>query len=268
MFNLVIGQYVPMESRMHRLDPRSKLISVFLFVIIVFLANSWLANIVLLLFCYAGILESRISLPFIFKGLRSILVIILFTFFLNLFFSSGGRLLLSFGWIHIYQNALIQSVFIVIRILVIIVVTTLLTLTTSPMEITDGMESLLSPFKKIKLPVHEFALMMSISLRFIPTLLEETEKIIKAQAARGSDFTSGSLKNRMKAIVPLLVPLFVSAFKRAEDLAMAMEARGYHGDTGRTRLHKLVWNRRDTVMMMIMALLAAILILVRVSGCW
>lgn len=263
MFNLVIGQYVPMESYVHRLDPRSKLIGVFLFVIIVFLANNWLANLLLIVFCVAGILSSRISISFIFRGLKSILIIVLLTFFLNLFFTVGGRSLFSFGWIHIYQNGLIQSVLITNRILVIIIVTTLLTLTTSPMEITDGMESLLSPFKRIKLPVHEFALMMSISLRFIPTLLEETEKIIKAQAARGSDFTTGSLKSRMKAVVPLLVPLFVSAFKRAEDLAMAMEARGYHGDIGRTRLHKLVWKWQDSVLMIIMVLLAAALIFVR-----
>lgn len=263
MFNLVIGQYVPLDSVIHRMDPRSKLISVFLFVVIVFLANNWLANGLLILFCLAGIMISKISLAFMFRGLKSILIIVLLTFFLNLFFTGGGPLLLQVGWIRIYQNGLIQSLFITNRILVIIVVTTLLTLTTSPMEITDGMEILLNPLKKIKLPVHEFALMMAISLRFIPTLLEETEKIIKAQAARGSDFTSGSLKSRMKAIVPLLVPLFVSAFKRAEDLAMAMEARGYHGDFGRTRLHKLVWKHQDTVLIFMMVLLAAALILVR-----
>lgn len=263
MFNLVIGQYVPLDSVIHRMDPRSKLISVFMFVVIVFLANNWLTNVLLILFCVGGILTSKISPSFLFRGLRSILIIVLLTFFLNLFFTGGGPLLLHIGWVRIYQNGLIQSIFITNRILVIIVMTTLLTLTTSPMEITDGMETLLSPLKKIKVPVHEFALMMAISLRFIPTLLEETEKIIKAQAARGSDFTSGSLKSRIKAIVPLLVPLFVSAFKRAEDLAMAMEARGYHGDLGRTRLHQLVWKRRDTLLLLIMGLLTSALILAR-----
>ncbi|WP_026039107.1 energy-coupling factor transporter transmembrane component T family protein [Sporolactobacillus vineae] len=263
MFNLVIGQYVPLDSVIHRMDPRSKLISVFMFVVIVFLANNWLTNVLLILFCLGGILTSKISPAFLFRGLRSILIIVLLTFFLNLFFTGGGPLLLHIGWVRIYQNGLIQSIFITNRILVIIVMTTLLTLTTSPMEITDGMETLLNPLKKIKVPVHEFALMMAISLRFIPTLLEETEKIIKAQAARGSDFTSGSLKSRMKAIVPLLVPLFVSAFKRAEDLAMAMEARGYHGDFGRTRLHKLVWKRRDTLLLLTMGLLTVALILAR-----
>lgn len=263
MFNLVIGQYVPMESLVHRLDPRSKLISMFLLVIIVFLANNWLSYGLLILFCLASITASKLPFQFIYRGLRSVFFIVFLTFILNLFFTNGGPLLFSWGWLHIYLNGLIQSIFISIRILVIIVITTLLTLTTSPIEITDGLESLLHPLKRIKLPVHEFALMMSISLRFIPTLLEETEKIIKAQAARGSDFTTGSIKSRFKAVVPLLVPLFVSAFKRAEELAMAMEARGYHGDEGRTKLHRLVWNNRDTVLLLILALMTVALILFR-----
>lgn len=263
MFNLIIGQYVPIESYVHRLDPRSKLTGIFLFVIIVFLADSWASYGLMIIFCLAGICLSKVPFHFIYRGLRSILFIVLLTFILNLFFTSGGPLLFSLGWFHVYLNGLIQSIFISIRLLVIIVVTTLLTLTTSPIEITDGLETLLGPLKKIKLPVHEFALMMSISLRFIPTLLEETEKIMKAQAARGSDFTSGPLKNRIKAIVPLLVPLFVGAFKRAEDLAMAMEARGYHGDAGRTRLRRLVWTWRDTLLLIALALLTVLLILTR-----
>ncbi|RYL89869.1 energy-coupling factor transporter transmembrane protein EcfT [Sporolactobacillus sp. THM7-4] len=263
MFNLVIGQYVPLESYVHRLDPRSKLISVFLFVIIVFLANNWPSYGLMVLFCLTAIYFSKVPFHFIYRGLRSILIIVLITFILNLFFTTGGPLLFKLGWFHVTLNGLIQAVFISIRLLVIIVVTTLLTLTTSPIEITDGLELLLNPLKKVKLPVHEFALMMSISLRFIPTLLEETEKIIKAQAARGSDMTSGPLKSRLKAVVPLLVPLFVSAFKRAEDLALAMEARGYHGDQGRTRLRKLVWTWRDTLLLILLAVLTALLIIVR-----
>ncbi|MCO7127419.1 energy-coupling factor transporter transmembrane protein EcfT [Sporolactobacillus shoreicorticis] len=263
MFNLVIGQYVPLDSYVHHLDPRSKLIGVFLFVVIVFLANNWLTNILMILFCFAGILLSKMQLSYIYRGLRSILLIVLLTFVLNLFLASGGTTLFSWGWFHVTTGGLTQSVFIAVRIMVIIVVTTLLTLTTSPIEITDGMESLLNPLKKIKMPVHEFALMMSISLRFIPTLLEETEKIIKAQAARGSDFTTGSLRGRIKAIVPLLVPLFVGAFKRAEDLAMAMEARGYHGDDGRTKLHQLKWSWRDSLLISALVLLALLLIFAR-----
>lgn len=263
MFNLVIGQYVPTDSYIHRLDPRSKLISVFLFVIIVFLANNWVTNALMVLFCFLGIALSRLNVSFIYRGLRSVFIIVLITFLLNLFLASGGTVLFSWGFLRVTSEGLLQSIFIAIRILVIIVVTTLLTLTTSPIEITDGMESLLNPLKKVKVPVHEFALMMSISLRFIPTLLEETEKIIKAQAARGSDFTSGSLKSRVKAIVPLLVPLFVGAFKRAEDLAMAMEARGYHGDAGRTKLHQLKWDWRDTLLLAVVLLLAVLLIFSR-----
>ncbi|MCO7176784.1 energy-coupling factor transporter transmembrane component T family protein [Sporolactobacillus kofuensis] len=263
MFNLVIGQYVPMDSYVHKLDPRSKLISVFLFVLIVFLANNWVTNMLMVLFCLIGIFLSKMHFSFIYKGLRSVFIIVLITFLLNLFLATGGTVLFSWGWLHVTTNGLTQSIFIAIRIVVIIVVTTLLTLTTSPIEITDGMESMLNPLKRIKVPVHEFALMMSISLRFIPTLLEETEKIIKAQAARGSDFTSGSLKSRIKAIVPLLVPLFVGAFKRAEDLAMAMEARGYHGDAGRTKLHQLNWGWRDTLLLVSIVLLACVLIFMR-----
>lgn len=263
MFNLIIGQYVPAASVLHRLDARAKLIGTLFFVIIVFFANNWLTNGALIVFCLAGVALSRISPVFLYRGLRSVFFIVLLTFLLNLFLTSGGPLIVKIGWLHIYQNGLIQSIFIAIRILVIIVITTLLTLTTSPIEITDGLESLMSPLKRIRVPVHEFALMMSISLRFIPTLLEETEKIIKAQAARGSDLMSGSLKSRVKAIVPLLVPLFVSAFKRAEDLAMAMEARGYRGDEGRTRLHKSTWSVQDTLLMILMTLLTAILLVGR-----
>ncbi|RYM04849.1 energy-coupling factor transporter transmembrane protein EcfT [Sporolactobacillus sp. THM7-7] len=263
MFNLVIGQYVPLESYVHKLDPRAKLISVLLFVVIVFLANNWPTYGLLILFCLAAIRFSKMSFRFIYRGLRSILIIVLLTFILNLFITTGGPLLFEFGWFHIYLNGFVQAVFISIRLLVLILVTTLLTLTTSPIEITDGLEILLSPLKKIKLPVHEFALMMTISLRFIPTLLEETEKIIKAQAARGSDITSGSLSARFRAVVPLLVPLFVGAFKRAEDLAMAMEARGYHGEEGRTRLRKLVWTWRDHVLLILILLLTVLLILIR-----
>lgn len=263
MFNLIIGQYVPLDSLIHRMDPRSKLTAVFLSIIIIFLANNWVTYGLISLFCLAAVILSKIPLVFLYRGLRSILFIILLAFILNLMFTSGGPVLLEWGWFRVTAGGLVQSVFISIRLLIIVVLTTLLTLTTSPLEITDGLETMLQPLKKMKLPVHEFALMMSISLRFIPTLLQETEKIIKAQAARGSDITSGSLKSRVKALVPLLVPLFVGAFKRAEDLAMAMEARGYHGDQGRTRFRELCWARRDTLMMAATAVLTVLLIVLR-----
>lgn len=263
MFNLIIGQYVPMNSLIHRLDPRAKLLSVLIFVVVIFLANNWITYGMMILVCLAGVAFSKVPVRFLFRGLRSILFIVLLTFILNVLFTKGGDVLFQFGWFHIDRNGLLQAVFISIRLLVIIIVTTLLTLTTSPIDITDGLEIMLAPLKKVKLPVHEFALMMSISLRFIPTLLEETEKIIKAQAARGSDFTSGPLKSRLKAIIPLLVPLFVSSFKRAEDLAMAMEARGYRGDIGRTRLRQLVWKWQDTILILLFAVLTALLIMFR-----
>jgi len=171
--------------------------------------------------------------------------------------------LISAGWFQLTTAGLKQAIFISIRLLAIIVVTTLLTLTTSPIAITDGLETLLKPLKKWRFPVHEFALMMSIALRFIPTLMEETEKIMKAQMARGVDFSSGSLVKRGKAIIPLLVPLFVGAFKRAEDLAMAMEARGYRGDVGRTKFRLLKWHGRDTGLLIVLAVLTAALILMR-----
>jgi len=174
-----------------------------------------------------------------------------------------GDIVVDFGWLTIYEEGIKQGVFISIRFVLLIVITSLLTLTTTPIEITDGMEALLSPFKKIGVPAHEIALMMSISLRFIPTLMEETEKIMKAQSARGVDFSSGTLKERFQAIIPLLVPLFISAFKRAEDLALAMEARGYRGGEGRTRLRKLVWKAQDHVAFLILAVMTVFLIILR-----
>lgn len=179
------------------------------------------------------------------------------------FYDKGWRLAISLWFLNIYEEGLKQGIFISLRFVYLIMMTTLLTLTTTPIEVTDGMEKLLHPFRKIKLPVHELALMMSISLRFIPTLLEETDKIMKAQMARGVDFTSGPLKDRMKAIVPLLVPLFVSAFKRAEELATAMEARGYRGGEGRTKYRQLVWGMKDTFTLLLFILLTALLVLLR-----
>lgn len=246
--NIVIGQYVPGQSIIHRLDPRSKLITVFIFVIVIFLANNWMTYGLVTIYTLTLIILSKVPLRFIYRGLKPILLIIIITFLLNIFFTQQGPLLYEYGWLKIYQGGLVQGVFIMLRLTTIIIMTTMLTLTTTPIDITDGLETLLQPFKKIKLPVHEFALMMSISLRFIPTLMEETEKIMKAQTARGVEFSTGSIMNRVKAIIPLLVPLFVSAFKRAEDLALAMEARGYRGGEGRTKLRKPEWKSGDTTM--------------------
>jgi energy-coupling factor transport system permease protein len=260
---LIIGQYAPGDSVIHRMDPRAKLIGVFIFVFIVFLANNYWTYGLLLAFTVLGILLSKVPVSFVYRGLKPVLFIIIFTFVLNALFTHRGDVIFGVGWFQLTTEGLKQAVFISIRLLSIIMVTTLLTLTTTPIDITDGLETLLRPLKKWRFPVHEFALMMSIALRFIPTLLEETEKIMKAQMARGVDFTSGSFVKRGKAIVPLLVPLFVSAFKRAEDLAMAMEARGYRGDVGRTKFRLLKWQLRDSSLMVSLMVLTACLFVLR-----
>lgn len=260
MNSLIIGQYVPGTSVIHRLDPRAKLVAVLIYVFIVFLANnSWTYGF-LAVFTVGAVLLSGVPIHYLYKGLRPILWIIVITFILQILMTHEGDLLFHWGWIRIYTTGLIRGVFIALRIFFLIVVTTLLTLTTTPIDITDGMETLLSPFKRVRLPVHEFALMISISLRFIPTLMEETEKIMKAQTARGTEFSSGPLKERVKAIISLLIPLFISAFKRAEDLALAMEARGYRGGEGRTRLRVLAWKVKDTMLMVLLIVLTAALV--------
>ncbi|AMQ04766.1 MULTISPECIES: energy-coupling factor transporter transmembrane protein EcfT [Sporosarcina] len=260
---MIFGRYIPGNSFVHKLDPRSKLSFVFLFIIGVFLANNTVTYAVLLGFTLLVILSSRIRLYFLFNGLKPILFLIIFTLLMHIFFTKEGALLVDWKFIKIYEEGLRQGIFISIRFLVLVLLTSILTLTTSPISITDGMEDLLGPFKRIKLPVHELALMMSISLRFIPTLMDETDKILKAQLARGSDISTGSIKQRIRAVIPLLVPLFVSAFKRAEDLAVAMEVRGYRGGEGRTRYRQLKWHWRDTTIMVLLAVLVVVLFLLR-----
>lgn len=242
---IIIGQYIPGDSLVHRLDPRTKITIIFFFVIIVFFANSLISYSLLVAFALASTLITRIQLRFIMKGLTPVWFLIIFTFILHLIVTKEGTVLFEIFNFKVYTGGLLQGIAISIRFFLLILITSLLTLTTTPIEITDAMEDMLHPLKKIKFPVHELALMMSISLRFIPTLLQETEKISKAQASRGLDFRTGSMKERAKAIVPLLIPLFVSAFKRAEELAMAMEARGYQGGEGRTKLRELKIEKRD-----------------------
>ncbi|WP_017473626.1 energy-coupling factor transporter transmembrane component T family protein [Amphibacillus jilinensis] len=243
--SLIIGQYVPTDSLVHRLDPRTKIIIIFLFVIFIFFANNALSYGWLALFAVASAVATKIKLKFIARGLTPVWFLIIFTFILHLFVTREGPVLFEIIGFPIYSGAIIQGFAISLRFFLLILVTSLMTLTTTPIEITDAIESLLHPLKKIKFPVHELALMMSISLRFIPTLMQETEKISKAQASRGVDFKTGPIKDRIHAVVPLLVPLFVSAFKRAEELAMAMEARGYQGGEGRTKLRELTIAKLD-----------------------
>lgn len=260
MEKMIFGRYIPGDSFVHKLDPRSKLIFVFAFIVVVFLANNVITYGLLLAFTLLVILMSKIRLYFLINGLKPVMILLVFTFLIHIFFTREGDLLFELGFLKVYEEGLRQGIFISIRFLVLVFMTSILTLTTSPISITDGIEVLLNPLKKIKLPVHELALMMSIALRFIPTLMDETDKIMKAQMARGSDLSAGPLKERMKAVVPLLVPLFVSAFKRAEDLATAMEVRGYKGGEGRTRYRQLKWDWRDTLSLVALAIMTALLV--------
>ena len=252
--HIIIGQYVPGSSLLHRMDARAKIISVFLLVVIIFFANNWVSYGILILSAICLILLSKVPLRFIYKGLKPIFLLVIITFFLHLLINKEGELLYQFGPFSIFESGLRQGAFISIRILVIVMITSLLTLTTTPMGLTDGLENLLSPLKRFGVPAHELALMMSISLRFIPTLLQETEKILKAQMARGVDFSSGPVVERVKAVIPLLIPLFISAFKRAEDLALAMESRGYRGGEGRTKYRILQWGNIDSVILVFILL--------------
>lgn len=263
MEKMIFGRYIPGDSFVHRLDSRSKLLFVFAFIIIVFLANNAITYGLLMAFTLIVILMSRIRLYFLINGLKPVIILMVFTFLLHILFTREGDIIFELGFLKVYEEGLRQGIFISIRFLVLVFMTSILTLTTSPISITDGIETLLNPLKKIKLPVHELALMMSISLRFIPTLMDETDKIMKAQMARGSDLSAGPLKDRLKAIVPLLVPLFVSAFKRAEDLATAMEVRGYRGGEGRTRYRQLKWDVGDTIALLSLVVMVVLLVYFR-----
>ncbi|CAM4210926.1 energy-coupling factor transporter transmembrane component T family protein [Lederbergia lenta] len=263
MEKMIFGRYIPGDSILHRLDPRAKLLFVFGFICIVFLANNLYTYGLLLLFVGIIILLSKMNIKFLINGLKPVLYLVIFTFFLQLFFNKEGEIILSVGVINIYEEGLRQGIFISMRFMLLVFVTSLLTLTTTPITLTDGLESILHPLNKVRFPVHELALMMSISLRFIPTLMDETDKIMKAQMARGVEFSSGPIKERVKAIIPLLIPLFVSSFKRAEELATAMEARGYRGGEGRTKYRILEWKIRDTAAVGSLIVLVVLLILFR-----
>ncbi|AIE58674.1 energy-coupling factor transporter transmembrane component T family protein [Bacillus methanolicus] len=263
MEKIIFGRYVPADSIIHRMDPRSKLLIVFLFVCIVFIANNSITYGILAVYTFIMMRLSKISFRFLYGGLKPVLWLVVFTMLLHLFFTKEGQLLFELGPLKIYEEGLRKGIFISLRFFLLILVTSLLTLTTTPIEITDGLETLLKPLNKVKFPVHELALMMSISLRFIPTLMQETDKIMKAQTARGVEFTSGPVKERIKAIIPLLIPLFVSSFKRAEELATAMEARGYRGAEGRTKYRQLHWKPADTAMLVLLGIIAILLILFR-----
>ena len=245
--DITIGQHYPTESIIHKLDSRVKLVATFIFMVSLFIINKFWPYLIVILYLLAIIKLSNIPFKYILKGLKPLRWIILFTFVINIFFLPGEELIWSFGFLRVTQEGISQAIFMAIRLTLLVLGTSLLTLTTSPMDLTDGIERLLNPFKKIGLPVHELAMMMTIALRFIPTLLDETDKIMKAQMSRGADFESNNLINRAKNLVPLLVPLFVSAFRRAEELGTAMEARCYRGGYNRTKMKESVLSKADYV---------------------
>ena len=243
--DITLGQYFPGKSVVHRLDPRTKLVLLVAYIIALFLAVSWLSYGLMLVALVSCIAVSGIPAKSFVRGMKPLALILVFTAILNLFFTPGDKVLLQFLGITVTLEGVVRAVFMLARILMLIAGTFLLTYTTSPISLTDGLESLLSPLKKIKVPVHELSMMMCIALRFIPTLIEETDKIMSAQKARGADFESGKLMDRVRALIPILVPLFVSAFRRADELATAMECRCYQGGDGRTKMKLLRYKRND-----------------------
>ena len=260
--DITIGQFFPGKSVVHRLDPRMKIILTGIFIVLLFMAKSIIALSVGIVFMLGAFLVSTIPFRLMLKSIKPIIPIIIFTAVLNLFFITTGDTLVHFWIIKITTGGVETSIFMVVRIVCLIIGTSLLTYTTSPIALTDAIERLLSPLKKIKVPVHELSMMMTIALRFIPTLIEETDKIMSAQKARGADMETGSIIQRAKALVPILIPLFVSAFRRAEELAMAMECRCYHGGEGRTRLKQLHIATRDFIALLVTAVFLAGVILI------
>jgi len=260
--DITLGQYYPGDSWVHRLDARTKIIATLLYLIELFVVNNFYGFLITAAALFVVIAISKVPLKFIFRGLTAVFLIIAFTFVLNLFMVDG-RVLWHWKFLTITYEGLSRAFFMAIRLVLIIIGSSIMTLTTKPVELTDGLEKLLSPFSKIGLPSHEIALMMTIALRFIPTLMEETDKIIKAQQARGADFESGNLFQRAKSLIPILVPLFVSSFRIAQDLALAMEARCYHGGGGRTRMNEIRFDRGDAVAAVFMVLFLAVIILSR-----
>ncbi len=267
MTNIALGQYYPSGSVMHRLDPRMKIIISIAYIVASFVCKNIISFALLIVSAFALIILSRIPIKIVLRSIKAIIFIMLFTAILNIFWTKGSADELIFAWsfINIYVSGLYNAVFIVIRILSMIIGTSIfLTYTTTPIQLTDAIERLLSPLKLLHVPVHEFAMMMTIALRFIPTIIEETEKIMAAQKARGADFTNGSVTKRAKALIPVLIPLFISAFRRAGELATAMTCRCYRGGKGRTRLNVLHFSLRDFVALFLTAAFIAGIILLNI----
>ena len=260
--DMTLGQFFPGNSIVHRLDARVKILLTILYIVAIFMAENEFCFALLLASAVLLVLLSRLSLGVIVKGLKPVFFVLLFTMALNLFLTKGEVLIFKFYFIEMYYEGVVRAVKMALRVVVLIVGTSVvLTYTTSPIVLTDAIESLLSPLKKIRVPVHDFAMMMTIALRFIPTLVEETEKIINAQKSRGADFESGGLLKRARALVPVLIPLFVSSFNRADELAVAMECRCYRGDVGRTRYVKMKMHARDGAAVVLLLLFGAAIVL-------
>lgn len=264
--DITLGQYFPIDSVIHRLDPRIKIISTFAFIAAVFIADSFLSFGIVALFVGYIIILSKIKFSYIIKSVKPVLFLVIFTAVINLFLTGGDEIIFKIGFLKITKNGLYAASVMAARIILLVSATSLLTYTTSPILLTDGIEKLLKPFSKIGLPAHELAMMMTIALRFIPTLLEETDKIIMAQKARGADFESGNLIRRSKALIPILVPLFISSFRRADELATAMECRCYRGGEKRTRLRELKITSADICACVQMAAFICILVTIGILG--
>mgnify|MGYP003612249671 FL=1 len=259
MDKLILGRYIPGDSIIHRLDPRSKLLAMIIYIVIVFWANNFVTNLIMLIFTMSLVFLSQIKLSFFINGLKPMIGIILFTTFFQVFFTPGASVLWEFWIFKVSIEGLQQALIIFIRFVLIIFFSTLLTLTTTPLSLADGIESGLAPLKRLKVPVHEIGLMLSMSLRFVPTLMDDTTRIMNAQRARGVDFNEGNLIQKVKSVIPILIPLFASSFKRADALATAMEARGYQGGEGRTKYRVLEWKLPDTCAVIVMILLGVTL---------
>ncbi len=249
--DITIGQYYKTKSHIHSLDPRTKIIAIIVYIVSLFIGIDYITYPLAMLFLIMMIFLSKVPVSFILKGLKSIFIIIVLTVILNIFFTKEGIILIEYGWLIVTSEGLRLAFFMGLRLAMLIVGSSVLTLTTTPLNLTDGLEKMLKPLSKIGLPAHEIAMMMTISLRFIPILLDETDKIMKAQLARGANFTSGNFVQKAKNMVPILVPLFVSAFRKAGDLALAMEARCYRGGEGRTRMKELKYKKADVFALVI-----------------
>ena len=254
--DITLGQYLPGNSFLHRLDPRTKIILTVLYMVVIFIIGNIPGYIAAGVLLYLVIKSSGIPLKFILKSIKPLYFFVIFTAILNIFMTDGTYLF-HYGWFHISMEGIHSTILMSLRLIFLVGGSSLLTYTTSPIVLTDGIESLLKPLEKIKFPAHELAMMMTIALRFIPTIIEETDKIMKAQSARGADFDTGGLIEKAKAMIPLLIPLFVSSFRRADELALAMECRGYHGGAGRTKLKQLKYTKSDGIAFAIFAIAAA-----------